>query len=196
MNRLQTMRRIILPQAMRVIIPPTGNETIGMLKTTSLVSVITVAELLYSAQIIYARNFEMIPLLMVASIWYLVRHHRADRSGSTTWSGTSPRAATAQPAADSDGSDSNASHAGTTATRAAAKTCDDAEAAERGTFERADDQGRAVRTRATDGWRSSRASTWRWRRGEVLCIIGPSGSGKSTFLRCINHLERINAGRL
>lgn len=71
-NRLQTMRRIILPQAMRVIIPPTGNETIGMLKTTALVSVISVPELLYSAQIIYARNFETIPLLMVASIWYIV----------------------------------------------------------------------------------------------------------------------------
>lgn len=71
-NRLQTMRRIVLPQAMRVIIPPTGNETIGMLKTTALVSVISVPELLYSAQIIYARNFESIPLLIVASIWYII----------------------------------------------------------------------------------------------------------------------------
>ena len=44
--------------------------------------------------------------------------------------------------------------------------------------------------------RCSRASTWRSRRGEVFCIVGPSGSGKSTFLRCINHLEKINAGRL
>ena len=71
-NRMQTMRRIVLPQAMRVIIPPTGNETIGMLKTTALVSVISVPELLYSAQIIYSRNFETIPLLIVASIWYIV----------------------------------------------------------------------------------------------------------------------------
>lgn len=67
----QTMRRIVLPQAMRVIVPPTGNQIIGMLKTTSLVSVLTVAELLYSAQIIYSRTFETIPLLIVASIWYL-----------------------------------------------------------------------------------------------------------------------------
>ncbi len=72
LTRLQTMRRIVLPQAMRVIIPPTGNETIGMLKTTSLVSVLAVHELLYSAQIISARNFQTIPLLIVASIWYLV----------------------------------------------------------------------------------------------------------------------------
>jgi polar amino acid transport system permease protein len=72
MTRLQTMRRIVLPQAMRVIIPPTGNETISMLKTSALVSVIATPELLYSAQLIYAVNFKQIPLLLVASIWYLV----------------------------------------------------------------------------------------------------------------------------
>jgi polar amino acid transport system permease protein len=71
MTRLQTMRRIVLPQAMRVIIPPTGNETISMLKTTSLVSVIATQELLYSSQLIYAVNYRQIPLLLVASIWYL-----------------------------------------------------------------------------------------------------------------------------
>jgi polar amino acid transport system permease protein len=72
MTRLQTMRRIVLPQAMRVIIPPTGNETISMLKSSSLASVITVAELLYSAELIYAVNFKTIPLLITVSIWYLV----------------------------------------------------------------------------------------------------------------------------
>ena len=72
MNRLLTLRRIVLPQAMRVIIPPTGNETISMLKTTSLVSVIAVTELTYSAQLIYSVNYETIPLLIVASIWYLI----------------------------------------------------------------------------------------------------------------------------
>ena len=72
MSRLQTMRRIVLPQAMRVIVPPTGNETISMLKNTSLVSVIGYAELLYEAQQIYAVSYQTIPLLIVASIWYLV----------------------------------------------------------------------------------------------------------------------------
>ena len=72
MTRLQTMRRIVLPQAMRVIIPPTGNEVISMLKTSSLVSVIAYPELLYSAQLIYAVNFKQIPLLLVACFWYLV----------------------------------------------------------------------------------------------------------------------------
>jgi polar amino acid transport system permease protein len=72
MTRLKTMRRIVLPQAMRVIIPPTGNETISMLKTTSLVSVIAYTELLYSGQLIYAANYKVIPTLLAVSVWYLV----------------------------------------------------------------------------------------------------------------------------
>ena len=61
MTRLQTLRRIVLPQAMRVIVPPTGNETISMLKTSSLVSVIAFTELLYAVQLIYAVNYEVNP---------------------------------------------------------------------------------------------------------------------------------------
>jgi polar amino acid transport system permease protein len=72
MTRLQMMRRVVLPQAMRVIIPPTGNETISMLKTTSLVAFVALTDLLYSAQLIYATNYKTIPLLIVASIWYLL----------------------------------------------------------------------------------------------------------------------------
>ena len=72
MSRSRATRRIVLPQAMRVIIPPTGNETIGMLKTTSLVSVVAVTELLYSAQIISSTTFQTIPLLITASLWYIL----------------------------------------------------------------------------------------------------------------------------
>jgi polar amino acid transport system permease protein len=71
MTRITTMRRIVLPQAMRVIVPPTGNETISMLKNTALVSVIGYAELFYTGQIIYGRNFQPIPLLITVSLWYL-----------------------------------------------------------------------------------------------------------------------------
>ena len=72
MGRLPIMRLIVLPQAMRVIIPPTGNETISMLKNTSLVIVLgAVFDLLFEAQTIYAANFKTIQLLIVASIWYL-----------------------------------------------------------------------------------------------------------------------------
>jgi polar amino acid transport system permease protein len=72
MTKRLAMRRIVLRQAMRVVIPPTGNQTISMLKGTSLVSVISMAELLYSVQLIYNTTFQTIPLLVVASIWYLV----------------------------------------------------------------------------------------------------------------------------
>lgn len=72
MRKAQVFRRIVLPQAMRVIIPPTGNETISMLKTTSLVSVIAIPDLLFAVQVIYSRNFDVIPLLITASLWYLL----------------------------------------------------------------------------------------------------------------------------
>jgi polar amino acid transport system permease protein len=72
MTRGQATRRTVLPQAMRIIIPPTGNMAIALLKDTSLVSVISMTELLYSVQTIYSVNFQVIPLLIVASIWYLI----------------------------------------------------------------------------------------------------------------------------
>jgi len=72
MRPSMTLRRIVLPQAMRVIIPPTGSRTIQMLKTSSLVSVLALPELLHSAQVVYSRTFQTIPLLVVASIWYLL----------------------------------------------------------------------------------------------------------------------------
>ncbi len=71
MSRGKILRRIVLPQAMRFIVPPTGNEAINLMKATSLVTVIAVDDLLYSAQTIYARTFETIPLLIVVAFWYL-----------------------------------------------------------------------------------------------------------------------------
>lgn len=72
MSNFRTLRRVIMPQAMRVIVPPTANNVISMLKTTSLVSVLSFPELLYATQLIYADNFQTIPLLITASIWYLI----------------------------------------------------------------------------------------------------------------------------
>lgn len=71
MNRALMMRRIVLPQAMRVILPPTGNETISMLKNTSLCYVIPITELFEAVNLIYARTYQTIPMLIVASLWYL-----------------------------------------------------------------------------------------------------------------------------
>src|SRR6218665_1816619 len=64
--------RIILPQAMRAIIPSGFNEIIGLAKATSIVYVLALPELFYTVQVIYKRNLEVIPLLMVATVWYLV----------------------------------------------------------------------------------------------------------------------------
>jgi polar amino acid transport system permease protein len=72
MSQARALRRVVLPQAMRFIVPPTGSQVINMLKATSLVSVIALADLLYTVQSIYNRTFETIPLLIVACLWYLL----------------------------------------------------------------------------------------------------------------------------
>jgi polar amino acid transport system permease protein len=72
MSPTLVMRRIVLPQAMRVIIPTMGNETISMLKTTSLLAVLGGGvELFGRLQIVYSQTFQIIPLLLVACLWYL-----------------------------------------------------------------------------------------------------------------------------
>ena len=172
MNGGKLMRRVILPQAMRVVLPPTGNQVISMLKGTSLVSVLAISDLLYSAQIIYSNNYQTIPLLIVASLWYLLmttilsffqnklerRYGRGFDSGTATRASSSTR----------QGQHDEHRHGGSPGSP------------------------QELRRRR----KSSRASTCRVERGSVTCLIGPSGSGKTTFLRCINHLEKVDAGRL
>ena len=72
MSKTRTLLRVVLPQAMRAIVPPTGSRAINMVLATSLVSFVALADLLYTVQSIYNRTFEIIPLLMVAVLWYLV----------------------------------------------------------------------------------------------------------------------------
>ncbi|MGX1473474.1 UNVERIFIED_CONTAM: polar amino acid transport system permease protein [Streptomyces canus] len=72
LSRWRRWRRMVLPQAMRSIVPPAGNMLIGTLKGTSIVSVIAVQDLLYSVQLVYHRTYQVIPLLMVATVWYTV----------------------------------------------------------------------------------------------------------------------------
>lgn len=71
-SRWHSFTQVVLPQAMRVIIPPTGSQVIALLKGTSLVSVIAMGDLLHSVQVIYNRTYEVVPMLIVAVIWYLV----------------------------------------------------------------------------------------------------------------------------
>ena len=97
MTGMQTLRRIVLPQAMRVMVPPVGNEVISMVKLTSLASVIQYSEILHNAQVIYYANTRVLELLLVASFWYLVivtvlslaqarieRHYARGTRGRTT----------------------------------------------------------------------------------------------------------------
>ncbi|MEU9013974.1 amino acid ABC transporter permease [Streptomyces sp. NPDC048479] len=72
LGRWRRLRRIVLPQAMRSIVPPAGNMLIGTLKGTSIVSVIAVQDLLYSVQLVYHRTYQVVPLLLVATLWYVV----------------------------------------------------------------------------------------------------------------------------
>ena len=71
MSKGKTLRVVVLPQALRIIIPPTGNELIGLLKTTSLASVISFTELVGASSRIYSANLKVLELLVVVSIWYL-----------------------------------------------------------------------------------------------------------------------------
>lgn len=72
LSRSRRWRRIVLPQAMRSIVPPAGNMLIGTLKGTSIVSIIAVQDLLYSVQLVYHRTYQVIPLLLVATLWYVI----------------------------------------------------------------------------------------------------------------------------
>lgn len=72
MTNLRTLMRVVFPQAMRVAVPPIANETINLLKSTSLVAFISVPDLLYSVQQIYSSTFQVVPLLIVATLWYMV----------------------------------------------------------------------------------------------------------------------------
>ncbi|WP_305786369.1 amino acid ABC transporter permease [Symbioplanes lichenis] len=70
--RLRQFRRIVWPQALRAILPPAANELINLLKSTSVVYVLAIGELFYQVQVVYGRNGRVVPLLMVATVWYVI----------------------------------------------------------------------------------------------------------------------------
>ncbi len=184
LSRSQVLRRVVLPQAMRVIVPPTGNEVIAMVKDTSLVAFVPVTgELFFQLQAIEARTFVVLPVLVAAVLWYLilcsvlmVAQFFVERHFSRGY-GTTGRARQRL-------RDIEVEQGGRIA-------------AEGGGH----DGGPRWFARTTCTSRSGRLEVLKGidlvvEPGEVCCVLGPSGSGKSTFLRCINHLEKINAGRI
>jgi polar amino acid transport system permease protein len=192
--RWRQTSRIVLPQAMRSILPGAFNDVISLAKSTSMVYILALPELFYTIQVIYRRNLEVIPLLMVATVWYLiiltllsvvqvyVEHHfsrgalREQAPRLFTW-----RRTRAHPR---DG--------GAEAVAGLGVKADDASLAS------GLGRGGAVTihgvSKSFGSLRVLDDVTLDVPVGSVTVILGPSGAGKSTLLRTINHLERVDAG--
>ena len=186
MSTRTKLRRIIIPQSMPTVIPATGNQVIGMFKETSLVSVLGVAELLQSTQLIYARTYQTIPLLIVACLWYLLMtlalsypQSLIEKRYSLVRSRVSNEPAPIDPVArwvvrrddrHDERRTTTANGAGTVYARRLRKCYGD-----RVVLDSIDLDVKC---------------------GEIVCIIGPSGSGKSTLLRCVDGLEEVDRGVL
>lgn len=193
-------RRIVLPQAMRSIVPTAFNEIIGLAKGTSVVYVLALPELFYTIQIIYRRNLEVIPLLMVATVWYLIilsvlsviqyhieRHYA--RGALRTLPPNAFRVAFARLGLVS--LEPRAAPVAPVVTDQAVKAP---------TGFTGLPQGGTVDIRGVGKsygpLRVLSEIDLSIPAGSVTAIIGPSGSGKSTLLRTINHLERVDEGTI
>jgi polar amino acid transport system permease protein len=208
LSRRRQAFRIVLPQAMRTILPTAFNDIIGLAKGTSNVYILALPELFYTIQIIYRRNLEVIPLLMVATVWYLIiltvlsviqhyverhfskgalRHPSRSLVGALAgrlWAfGGKP--AQPQPVADLR-----------PATEAAATPASAPVVVPPWTEQRV--QGGEVTlhgvSKSFGALKVLDDLSFAVPSGSVTVVLGQSGSGKSTLLRAINHLERVDAG--
>jgi polar amino acid transport system permease protein len=214
MRPFLTLRRIILPQAMRAILPAMGNDTIAVLKGTSVASVIFVNELTFRSQQIVGQNFKfftvftatgVIYLMMTSAIagiqWFLERRFNIELErpapGTTAFDRMFGR-----------GKSFSATGSVTAARRQVAPaTAAMASAGRQPWLDAISDSSensadRRVFVGCTDIWKSYgarevlRGINLSVNRGDVVAIMGPSGSGKSTLLRMINHLEKLDKGEV
>ncbi len=197
--RRRQASRIVLPQAMRSILPTAFNDIIGLAKGTSQVYILALPELFYTIQIIYRRNLEVIPLLMVATVWYLViltalsivQHHieRHFSRGAlrnpppslfaTLYRTFLPRKPLPE------------------AVETPAPPIERPAAARTGSFQLGNRGGSVNIHGVSKSFGTLKVLddvTLSIPAGSVTTILGQSGSGKSTLLRSINHLERVDDG--
>jgi polar amino acid transport system permease protein len=213
MAPILTLRRIILPQAMRAILPQMANGTIAMLKGTSLASVIFVNELTFRAQQIIATNFAFFTVFIAAACLYLfmttiiavvqlMLERRLDPELRSIGERTSafdrmfgfrrgaPAATVAAPAAPPAPVVSPVGLPDLVNLTETAASCD-------GTpFVICKDVRKAYAQRGAPKREILRGVDFNVSRGEVVTIMGASGSGKSTLLRLINHLEVLDGGEI
>ena len=193
--RRRQVFRIVLPQAMRSILPTGFNEIIGLAKSTSMVYVLALPELFYTVQVIYRRNLEVVPLLMVATAWYLVimtvlsiAQYYIERY----YSKGAVRNPVPLPFAGLLARFRQPVQRQTAAygTQAARKTgFRDAPLLRAGATVRIHGISKSFGAlKVLDEVDLTLPA------GSVTAILGPSGSGKSTLLRAINHLERVDSG--
>ncbi|MBB4569440.1 amino acid ABC transporter permease/ATP-binding protein [Rhizobium leucaenae] len=194
LSRRRQAFRIVLPQAMRSILPTGFNEIIGLAKSTSVVYVLALPELFYTVQVIYRRNLEVIPLLMVATVWYLVimtvlsvAQHYIERYFS--------KGAVRNPTPLPFQAFLERFRRPLPLINIATDTALRPGVIDVASFRAA---GGAVRihgiSKSFGALKVLDNIELTLPPGSVTAILGPSGSGKSTLLRAINHLERVDGG--
>jgi polar amino acid transport system permease protein len=195
MSPLLTLRRIILPQAMRAILPGMANQGISMIKGTSIASVIFVNELTFRAQQIVGQNFKFFTVFAAAGVFYLVMTSAVAVAQYYLESAFNPEAERKRrhvlPTTTIEGADKPAASPTRNLWIDTFRTGNPAALASDEPFVVCYNVQKAYGPKEI-----LRGIDLEIKRGEVVVLMGPSGSGKSTLLRLVNHLEPLDWGQI